>query len=93
MKKGTRLSWPFMVCTIIQMTDEGLDEKLYLTQIKQLRFNFTHFDVNDQTPEVKEQVLDAINHLGGIRNSYEIIQTYEWAAHECKDRKDPENDK
>lgn len=73
------------------MTDEGFKEEVYLRHIKQLRYNYTTYDVYQKSPEQKQQVLDAINKLGGP--NYELIQIYEWAANECKDKKDPEDDK
>lgn len=75
------------------MTDEGFKEDVYLKHIKQLRYNYTTYDVYQKSPEQKQQVLDAIDKLGQSTQNYELIQIYEWAANECKDKKDPEDDK
>lgn len=77
------------------MTDEGFQVGQYVIDIKQLRFNYTSFDIDGSaaTPEKKQLMWDAIKNLNKNERSYELVQAYEWAAEECKERKDPENDK
>ncbi|XP_037029872.1 uncharacterized protein LOC119069815 [Bradysia coprophila] len=50
-------------CTLRRMgvmTDAGLDETEYMVQIKQLRFNYTSFDINEKSNETKQKILDTI---------------------------------
>lgn len=74
------------------MTDEGFQANTYLLQVKQLRLNYTIFDVNTDSPEMQQQVEDAVKKYASVYKGYETIETYEWAAHECKDMKDSNND-
>ncbi|KAG4067007.1 hypothetical protein HA402_012353 [Bradysia odoriphaga] len=42
------------------MTDAGLNETEYMLQIRQLRFNYTTFDINEKSNETKQKILDTI---------------------------------
>lgn len=44
----------------IQMTDEGFQVAEYMAQIKQLRYNYTSFDLNEQSDSMKLNVATAL---------------------------------
>lgn len=75
------------------MSDDGLDENAYMLQIKQLKYNYTSFDINKETPEKRQEILTTIKDLTQTEHSYEIIRSYEYAAHECKYKQDLGSDK
>lgn len=84
-----------------QITAKGFQVDEYMIIFKQLRLNYTSYDINTKSKEEKQMVLDAINAfsdraiigLEGKPKNYELITTYEWAANECKDRKDANGNK
>lgn len=75
------------------MTEEGFQIDDYMLHIKQLRMNYTSYNVDSRSPEEKQEVYDAIKKFGG-RNprNFDLIRVYEWAANKCKNRRDPEGD-
>lgn len=76
------------------MTDDGFKEDIYLRHVKQLRYNYTSYDIDAKSPEVKQQILNAINKFSQPKpkQNHQLLQIYEWATNECKDKKDPEGD-
>lgn len=74
------------------MTDDGLNRDTYITQIKQLRYNYTSYNVNDKEPKQREEILTTIKELGQIDNNYELIQNYEYVAYYCFVPRDSEDD-
>ncbi|KAG4065158.1 hypothetical protein HA402_007555 [Bradysia odoriphaga] len=75
------------------MTDAGFQVDQYMLQFKQLRLNYTSYNLNSKPRAEKEEVLAAIKKFAeGNPKNYEMIEAYEWAANECKGRKDPDDD-
>lgn len=67
--------------------------------VKTMRFNASLppnvYNSTEWTPPltgIKEQ-LDAVKKYGGVEKGYETLETYNWAANECKNITDPEDDK
>jgi hypothetical protein len=85
------------------MTDKGFDEDQYMRHIKQLRYNYTSFDINSKPLEEKAQILHSMAKLATQLEKYEqngsagsrynaLIQSYADAAHNCKGLKDVNED-
>lgn len=62
------------------MTDNGLDEAEYMMQIKQLRYNYTSFDINasDIKPEDKTWL------MGVIERRASFLKAFNWPKDACK---------
>lgn len=76
------------------MTNAGFQVDVYLKHIKQLMFNYTRTDLCDVPRQISEPLMGAaVNSLARVelKRNYRVIQTYEWAANECKDTKDPKH--
>lgn len=99
------------------MNDYGLNETEYMKQIKQMRYNYTTFDVSEQSNEMKKLIRDTIvkrasrlvhyetraddlytqskceNNPPMRNHCYNLLLSYEQAAHGCKYLKDSSGDK
>ncbi|XP_037039767.1 uncharacterized protein LOC119076865 isoform X2 [Bradysia coprophila] len=82
------------------MTDDGFQEAPYMKLIKQLRFNYTSFDVDELRGKTKLKLLASIRSLANGLNNYKmityqnaphpdeayyLIESYARAAYKCKD--------
>lgn len=70
------------------MTDEGLNEEEYMLHIKQLRYNYTSFDLESKSREEKDRILNIISIRALYLTNYEGIWATEWHEYSCK-RKSP----
>ncbi|XP_037030956.1 uncharacterized protein LOC119070631 [Bradysia coprophila] len=74
------------------MTDEGFQVEQYMRHVKQLRFNYTSFDIDKRPAGAKRDMLATIWKRSSGCGSYGTILNYSWAARQCSDVRDPEGD-
>lgn len=65
------------------MTDEGFQVETFINDIKQLRMNYTSYNLDEVDPGKKRNVLKAIARFSTTKTYYSVIEIYEWAAKEC----------
>lgn len=75
------------------MTDKGFDKKEYMTQIKKLNYNYTHYDLDKMTLDEKHEIMTTLDGLAPRAHIYKNIKIYEFAVNECKGVTDSINDK
>ncbi|XP_037036425.1 uncharacterized protein LOC119074408 [Bradysia coprophila] len=88
------------------MTDDGFQEGLYMKTIRQLRLNYTSFNIDEKRGETKLKILKTVKRLAkglnrftmcSTRNSKSnrddseyLLESYARAAHKCKQVEYPE---
>lgn len=76
-----------------QLSDDGFNVPQYMTHVKQLRFNYTSFDINNRPQDSKREMLMTIWKRSSGCGSYATILNYSWAARQCSDVRDPNGDR
>lgn len=66
------------------MTDYGLDEDEYMKQIKQMRYNYTSFDRNTKSKEMKKLIEDTIIERASRLIHYETREPDSFTQAKCE---------
>lgn len=80
-----------MDCTMRKtgvLNDNGLNEEQYMLQIKQLRYNYTTFDINKESQDDRDWVLNVIADRAVLLENYQNVRQNAWFDYTCH-RKSP----